>query len=666
MVRNNKKRKGKTSSSAVKEGVSNANSSIPVPSSAAGSQNPTNTNVQSPSPQSQSNVPAATQSGGIATHVTRFLSAMRTGISTHVTKFGPNANFAGAKAIAFGSQSTATYNSHKSYHIRLGDQKLTETQVEEFMAGLLALPDKMEKLVSGQSSTNLPRAPAAHDDFIPGKEHEPCLKGTRETVLKEIGNWFLVIGTSQIYVLFGLAGIGKSTIAYTVAQRADRLGLLGASFFFSRKEAERRTAQKFFTTIAFHLCVYDDKFAHAIEGVLATNQGKSATTKGPETQLNVLIIEPLQDLLRSRTQPVVIVVDALDECDENDAEAILKGLGQLVHEIPSFKVLLTTRPQPDLNNLLDSHDVFHLHNIEDKIVNNDIRSYLKSKLSIDQVKVILPTLKTSWNATDDDIDALVQAAGKLFIVASISVLFILDKTVRNPASQMKRLRSELAHNRTPFIALGDFYSIILHAVVPPGSDRVLVERFQKVVGTIGLLCDPLPVDALADLIGMQTVDIDGVLDNLQSVILLGTDNIPYIFHKSFSDWIMDTEHCKDKYHQIDPKDGHTWLTIRCLQTMNERLKWNILNLDSVAQFITPREAIKQEKISAVLRYACIYWNDHLHEADVNDAELIDKLKTFANEHWLHWTEVLGLLPSGGFNLDGVIEFTVTLRQLPFY
>ncbi|KIL65281.1 hypothetical protein M378DRAFT_162220 [Amanita muscaria Koide BX008] len=639
MVKNNKKRKGKASSSAVKESVStHTNSSIPVPSSAVGSQNPTNPNVRSPSPKSQSN---ATQSSDIA---------------THINKFGPNANFARATAIAFGAQSTAT---HISYHIRLGDQELTQTQVEEFMMGLVASLDKTENLVS-RSRTNLPRAMAAHNDYKPQKELDPCFQGTREAVLKKIAQWLIVVGTSQIYVISGLAGIGKSTIAYTVAQRADHIGLLGASFFFSRKEAERRTAERFFTTIAFQLCVYDDEFARAIQRVLATDQGKGATTKDPETQLKVLIIEPLRDLVRSRTQPVVIVVDALDECEDEDALVILKGLGQLVHEIPSFKVLLTTRPQPHLNHLLSSHDVFYLHNIEDKIVNNDIRRYLKFRLSIDQVKSKFPTLEPSWNATDDDINALVQAAGQLFIIASISVLFILNKAVRNPASQMKKLRSELAQNRTPFIALDDFYSIILHAVIPPDSDRFLVERFHIVVGTIVLLYNPLPIDALADLIGMQTVDIYGVLDNLQSVILLGADDIPYIFHESFSDWIMNAQYCKDKDYRIDPRDGHTWLTTRCLQTMNERLKWNLLNLDGVAQFMTPREAVKQrERISPVLRYVCIYWGGHLHEADANDAELIDQLKTFANEHWLHWIEVWGLLATECLitvDISGVIKF----------
>ena len=44
-----------------------------------------------------------------------------------------------------------------------------------------------------------------------------------------------------IYVLDGIAGVGKSTVAKTVAQRAAGINSLGASFFFSRDHAAQPT-----------------------------------------------------------------------------------------------------------------------------------------------------------------------------------------------------------------------------------------------------------------------------------------------------------------------------------------------------------------------------------------------------------------------------------------
>ena len=63
-----------------------------------------------------------------------------------------------------------------------------------------------------------------------------------------------------MYVLNGLAGIGKSTIARTVAQEAHERGWFGASFMFSRSEDEC-TSGKLFGTAAFQLSQYSQEIS---------------------------------------------------------------------------------------------------------------------------------------------------------------------------------------------------------------------------------------------------------------------------------------------------------------------------------------------------------------------------------------------------------------------
>ena len=163
----------------------------------------------------------------------------------------------------------------------------------------------------------------------------------------------------EIYLLSGLAGIGKSTVAQTVAERADNLHLLGASFFFSRDEADRRNAEKFYTTIAFQLCAHDKQFAQAIGNALLEEKGAAATSKKPMEQLDALIVEPLRGLLNQRSRPLVIVVDALDECDEEDAPIVLETLEHLVRKLPSLRVVLTSHPQPLPDGYFDNHIAQH-------------------------------------------------------------------------------------------------------------------------------------------------------------------------------------------------------------------------------------------------------------------------------------------------------------------
>ena len=78
--------------------------------------------------------------------------------------------------------------------------------------------------------------------------------------MEEIHSWY-DSSECQIYALDGLAGIGKSTVARTVAQEAYRRGWLGASFLFSRSEDDRKSAKLFFGTIAFQLAEYSQEIA---------------------------------------------------------------------------------------------------------------------------------------------------------------------------------------------------------------------------------------------------------------------------------------------------------------------------------------------------------------------------------------------------------------------
>jgi hypothetical protein len=147
-----------------------------------------------------------------------------------------------------------------------------------------------------------------------------CFKGTRVRLLNEIASWIAGDDPSlaPIYVLDGVAGIGKSTIAQTVAEHAAGINALGASFFFSRNDDKRKTAKTFFPTIAYQLAYYDKDFADQInEALLRTPH---AVTQMPLKQFSTLIMEPLKEAFAVAGNPILIVIDALDEC-EHDGDA---------------------------------------------------------------------------------------------------------------------------------------------------------------------------------------------------------------------------------------------------------------------------------------------------------------------------------------------------------
>ena len=505
--------------------------------------------------------------------------------------------------------------------------------------------------LKNQRIQSLPHAEdAAYNSYVSGnKKRQECFQGTRETILGEIEGWIVRLDSRPIYVLHGIAGIGKSTVAQTIAQRAANLGLLGASFFFSRNEERRSNGKLFFSTIARQLSQYDPQFAGSIGAALERNP--DTPTRAIRDQLNELIVNPLRDLCRLRGHSVLIVIDAMDECDVQDAKEILSVFKHKVPEFITLKVFITTRPEQHIRHILKENvEQFYLHEIELSVVEADIRHYLRHRLSAETVRNELPELKPPpWEPRLEHLDALVRVAGKLFIIASTAVRFILDTTEQNPRLQMARLLDGFEEdytNQRPEQALDDIYLQILRSAIPEGSGKRIVESFQMAVGTIILLRDSLPRQALANLITVDIDDITRALSHLHSIIPPSSrDDSLQIHHKSFRDFITDAERCRDKQFLITPKVHHSRIADHCFQIMGRHLRENICDLGFPERYLDNSKVrhLTDGRVSKELIYACIYWAEHLSEADPEDDELLQQVQKFAFNHILNWLEVLSLI-----------------------
>src|ERR1700733_1457747 len=123
-----------------------------------------------------------------------------------------------------------------------------------------------------------------------------CFEGTRVELIEQIMGWSIDYNERQsIYVLYGVAGIGKSTVAKSVSRRAAAIGILGASFFFSRSESNRKTAQSLFPTLAYQLALRNREFNRQLNMALRNDGG--ATERDLQEQFSSLLVRPLQPLM---------------------------------------------------------------------------------------------------------------------------------------------------------------------------------------------------------------------------------------------------------------------------------------------------------------------------------------------------------------------------------
>jgi len=480
---------------------------------------------------------------------------------------------------------------------------------------------------------------------------------------------------APIYVLDGVAGIGKSTIAKTVAEHAAGINALGASFFFSRNDDKRKTAKTFFPTIAYQLAYSNKEFADGINAALL--RAPHVVTQTIVKQFSTLIMEPLEEALAMSGNPILIVIDALDEC-EHDGDFLMKIFADSITKLPRLKLFITTRPEYHIRAVLDRYHHlkrFHLQDIEHSVVQSDIRLFLDFHLSENQVRDKLPDLKCAWKPAKGDMGVLIGISGTLFIIASTAVKFILDSKRSDPPKQLSRLlkgvsRRDFSGSKHTTV-LDSFYTQILLAAVPDDDDDddedAWYEHYRIAVGTVVALQYPLPCVTLSALLGIDSDDIIRALCHLHSLLAPTDHDLTFrIHHRSFPDFVTSPSRCERRF-LIDLTTRHLELGKRCLKVLDSQLKSNICNLGSADRFKDNCNVLIMECTTPELAYASTHWATHFDNASKLDGEAELLLEKFARLHFLNWLEVLSVIKqveTAYPSLDKISKLLVSC--VPFY
>ena len=497
-----------------------------------------------------------------------------------------------------------------------------------------------------------------------------CLKGTRESVLSEIEGWIEGSGRSQVFWLNGLAGTGKSTIAQTVAERAFADGRLGASFFCSRGFEDRSNLQLIFPTLAFQLAQRSPKFRPLLVSLLQSNP--DVIHESLQDQMQKLLVEPL----RSAGVSTVIVIDALDECRDEDPEsAILLVLGQSASEIPGVKFFITSRPEKNIVTgfrgplLRDATDVFTLHGVEPSVVDSDIRLFFQHELSR-----LAPQRGgiEDW-PTDEQLESLCRRAGGFFVYAVATVNFLSHK-FRSPSDRldiiMKSPESTALEGQTKlkiYDSLDFLYTSILRTAFPEenaGDDAMV----RSVLSAVVLAANPLSPSAIATLMGFTPREVRYILESIQSLLALhddGTDYPTRPFHKSFPDFITDPTRCADPRFHISP-DYHAKFVLCCLELMGGSLERNMCSLP---EYVLNSEVedlamvIEKGGIHGALEYACKSWYKDLTVTEHRTLDVFSALRDFLEEKFVFWLEALSVLGAVGDAARALITTTKWLNEV---
>jgi NACHT domain len=511
---------------------------------------------------------------------------------------------------------------------------------------------------------SLPRANYARHDSAREDAPSSCLEGTRVTILKEIMSWSESENGERppVYWLNGLAGIGKSTIAKTVAERAQETALLGASFFFSRSDQPLRDPRLVFPTLAFQLAQSNSAFKNVI--VEALRQDPALGNKELSSQFQELILIPLLKI-NPHQRPTLIILDALDECEEKGAADILRLVFSHAIQIPFLRILITSRPQPHLSSVFSKARNLEktvLHDIEASVIEQDIRFYISIALAEIPEKLDLP-MPADW-VKEIEINSLVEKSGKLFVYAATAIRFIGDDRVQDPRRHLSLILNTSSVQQagaTPYSQLDELYTGVLRNSLSRYNRRENVGRFQIVVGSMVLLREPLPLDSLARFVQYKGEVVEATLRHLHSVIIPPSNihEAPRIYHPSFLEFIMDPSRCSIAEFVIVPvPEQELRHALRCFKLMAKYLKRDVASISDPSLLNREVDGLERKVRDALppeVQYACRYWASHLSCVQVGEKKLVEVLEMFLMQSLLWWFEAMSLISSVSVAASSVQE-----------
>jgi hypothetical protein len=474
-----------------------------------------------------------------------------------------------------------------------------------------------------------------------------CLEGTRQKILTTIYDWACDINAPNILWLSGSPGAGKSAIASTVVSTLWERKCLGSRFFFKGGDATLGDPASLWRTVAFDLARCDSVIKEFTVAVL--KEGKVDLEGGDvELHFKYLIQEPLgKNCDRSSTNPIVVVVDGLDECGLDGSpqrKFLLRTLKDWSRLPPAFKLLVTSRDEHDIHNSLQNisqHVVLPTGELAEPEASHDI-SFFFQKGFAEITESYRDSLLPSWPGVAT-IELLTKRSAGLFIWAQTVMRLMLEG---GPEDQL----ALVVDGNDEGINIDELYKqILVHSFGK--VSRPVFDAFKTVVGAVLLAKTPLHRGDLKCLLRGAPVatSMDFILNKLSSVISTGeSDNLLRISHQSFADFLTDPKRCPESF-VIDREKQNLRLTQFCIRVMIHGLKFNICHLDSSHLFnddVSDLSRRVQAEIPPHLSYSCRFWGQHLQGTSNAGPEaqiLLSDIKCFLQNHILYWLEVLSLI-----------------------
>jgi hypothetical protein len=483
------------------------------------------------------------------------------------------------------------------------------------------------------------------------------MEGTRKSRIEEIVDWVANkseekgLLQSNTYWIYGLPGIGKTSLAHSICARLHDQRKLAGAFFCRRDDPNLSEPRNILPTLIHKLAEIFPPFRTTVANCLRSDPNLT-----PESMKDSLFPDLLDSLPKRPNDFHVFVIDAFDECgDDRSRLRVLNILADAATRASWLKIIITSRPEADIGQFFDglpqsSYVGYDLGT--DQEASGDLQTFARSEFKLVARKCYLPT---PW-PEELLFDRIILRADGLFIFIKTLVRALEDRA--NPTEFLKATSEEAGAGLKPLYKL---YSNILYSRIVHSK-----AEFQRVIGVVlsvapyRVLCE----ETVAVLAGVEANIVKKWVDDLSALLYRdeGTNGGIRVRHLSISDFLV-SDYCPCEY-QMNPRDANVQLGIACLKTMVRQLRFNICRLEDSRVANADIKDLQSRIIKNIpdcLQYSSLYWSNHLcFTPDNNDRQAWDNLEEFFEGlcplFWIEVLSILGMVPIGVPCIRSVISW----------
>ena len=333
------------------------------------------------------------------------------------------------------------------------------------------------------------------------QETRECLPGTRGSIFRQIEQ-ALDASSNTIIWLSGSPGTGKSAIAHTVARSLSTQSRLAGTFFFSSKYKHLSGMAGlgvFVSTLAYQFAKSKPIAKDCVFNAIRSDPAILDPMKPLAAQFKKLLVPPLGSMLIGCSKPKVIVIDAIDACEERRIFELVSCLSNLLREshIQKLHIFIASRRHLDaavkkaIGDVLLAHPIV-LDDAGIAEVREEICLFLKHALDRSyrnhSVEYPEPFL------ADETIRCLADRANGRFGTASMMMRFLDSDDVPCTFGDKLDMMKDPGYRYLPPTKIYCFYEFIINSSENPS-------RTYRHLSTVVHLAEPLAPIQLQKLLG---------------------------------------------------------------------------------------------------------------------------------------------------------------------